>query len=142
MCESSVPLSRHSQEVPSLSPESAAWDFIRGLSPDAILSATPPRVVQTINPELKCQFEACCAIALCKISLDLGDETAWKLSHLIPRMLLQPPPRGGKSGLKETKLLFDKFLDSKWKDLVNLNDTRSPKKPGCKDDQKNKQLSG
>ena len=31
--------------------------------------------------------------------------------------------------------MFDKFLDWRWKELVNLNETRSPKKPGCKDDQ-------
>ena len=32
-------------EVCHLDPESAAWEFIRKLSPDTILSATPPRVV-------------------------------------------------------------------------------------------------
>ena len=47
------------------------------------------------------------------------NETAWKLFYLIPRMVLQANSRGGRSGLKEAKSVFDKFLEWKWEELLH-----------------------
>ena len=88
--------------------------------PSAVLEATPPRVVQTINSSVKARFQDCCAIALKKIQDNPDDVSAWKLLFLIPRMLLRPMVRGGKNGLRDVKLAYEKFLSWQWEDLVKL----------------------
>ena len=115
-------------------PESAAWEFIRKLSLDAILSVMPPRVVQSVKPALKSHFQACCLVALRKIC-EKQDETAWNLFYLIPRMVLELTSRGGKSGLKEVKTVFDKFLEWRWEELVHLSKARIPRKQSLSDNQ-------
>ena len=68
------------REVSYLDPESAAWKFIRKLSLDTILSATPPRAVQSIKLALRSRCSiACCFVALRNICENQYNETAWKL---------------------------------------------------------------
>ena len=59
--------------------ETTAWKFIRDLPVDAIITATSPRVVQTINPAVRSCFQSCCLLALQKIQDDPSDVSAWKL---------------------------------------------------------------
>ena len=64
--------------------ESSALQFIRDISIDAILSAIPPRTVQTVKPAVRSLFQECCAVAFRKLELDPMDETAWKLLFYYP----------------------------------------------------------
>ena len=114
--------------------ETAAWNFIRDLPSDAILKAIPPRVVQTIKPAARALFHDCCAVALRKIHDNPGDELAWKLLFLIPRMILTPMVRGGRHGFRDVKVRYQKFLSWNWSDLLQLNGSTSKKTPRCSDE--------
>ena len=51
----------------NLDPETTAWKYIRDVQVEDILKAAPPRVVQTIHPNVKAYFHDCCVVALGKI---------------------------------------------------------------------------
>ena len=107
--------------------ELSAWQFIRDLSISDILQTHPPRMVQTIKPASKTLFQECCLVALRKIRQDPADEAAWKLFFLLPRMLLRPMSRGGRTNSKEVKSLFNNFLEFRWKSLVHLKENNCRK---------------
>lgn len=103
--------------------ESAAWQFIRDISVDAILAAIPPRTVQSVSPAVRSLFQECCVVVFRKLEQNPMDETAWKLFFLLPRMLLSPASlsRGGKSNTHYLKAIFRKFLAFQWDQLVQFN---------------------
>ena len=63
---------------------------------------------------MKSRFLDCCGPVLARISEYLGDEDAWKLLFLLPRMLLSPPARGGKTKNKCIIEAYDDFKNFRW----------------------------
>ena len=123
---SSAPLPRNDYQTPA-SDETSGWQFIMGLSIDDILKMTPPQTVKCIKPKLKSQFQDCCLIPLQRIRENPMDDEAWKLLFLLPRMILCPLSRGGKSKIKDIHCIYDKFLNFQWAELVHTpaqTDTR------------------
>ena len=81
--------------------------------------------VKHITPHCQDVFRECCVTAMSRILDDKADEAAWKLFFLIPRFLLQPIRRGGKSGNKELERRFKLFREEKWSELYRSTEPRS-----------------
>ena len=71
---------------------------------------------------LRTLLEKCCSVSLSKISEDPGYDGDWKLLMLLPRMIMRPHPRGGRSGIKEIKAIYHRFLGFHWQELIELRD--------------------
>ena len=92
--------------ITSLDVQCRAWETIDSLSVDEILHSLPPRTVQQVPYCLRTLFQECCSVPLSKISEDPGYDGGWKLLILLPRMIMRPHPRGGRSGIKEIKAIY------------------------------------
>ena len=77
--------------------------MINSLSVDEILHYLPLRTVQHVPDCLRTWFQECCSVPLSRISKDPGCDGGWKLLMLLPRMIMKPHPRVGRSGIKEIK---------------------------------------
>ena len=98
-----------------------AWETIDSLSVDEILRSLPPRTVQHMPYCLRTLFQECCSVPLSKISEDPGYDGGWKLLMLLPRMIMRPHPREGRSGIKEIKAIYHRFLGFHSKELIELH---------------------
>ncbi len=120
---SQVPPSVHvSCTVPS-----QAWQFIRDLSVETILRASPPRTINTIKSGSKALFQECCLYVMRQIRDNPLDESPWKLFFLLPRMLLSPLSRGGRASSKQVKSLYHQFLNFEWGSLAKFNESQPSK---------------
>ena len=64
-------------------------------------------------------------MAISRILDNKADEAAWKLFFLIPRFLLRPIHRGGKSGNKELERRFKLFKNEKRSELYESTEPKS-----------------
>ena len=108
--------------ITSLNVQRRAWETIDSLSGDEMLRSLPPRTVQHVLYCLRILFQECCSVLLSKISEDPGYDAGWKLLILLPRMIMRPHPRGGRSGIKEIKAIYHRFLGFHWQELIELRD--------------------
>ena len=92
------------------------WDFLANLDTESIGKF----IVQSfarVRGHLQDLSRECCSLSLTRLAENSGDVSAWNLFLLTPRLLLQPVPRGGKSGAKEYETRFKKFRELKFKEL-------------------------
>ena len=101
--------------------EARAWDLISSLTINQILESLPPRSVRHIPSSLKAIFQECVKVAFREIETNPTNDSGCKLLFLIPRMILRPQKRGGKSGIKKIKAVYRRFLDFHWEELIQLS---------------------
>ena len=111
-----------------------AWAWLDTITADEILKCIPARTIQYVQPVLRSSFFDCCMIALHKIEENPEYDGGWKLLMLLPRMLLNPHPRG-KYGIREVKAIHQRFLHFHWKELLHLQKTKPHVKSGIKKNQ-------
>ena len=109
-----------SQPCRPMDRESIGWSFIQSISTEELLKSLPPRTVQSIPSKLKSLFQDCCSIPLSQLALDSSDVKAWKLLLLIPKMILTPLGRSGKSHTSGIKARYKLFLEYRWEELLQI----------------------
>ena len=91
-------------------------DFLPNLDTESI----GKYIIQSVDHvpcHLQDLFRECCSLSLTRLAENSGDTSAWNLFLLTPRLLLQPVPRGGKSGAKEYETRSKKFSKLKFREL-------------------------
>ena len=81
---------------------------------------------------MKSCFLDSCEPVLARISEYPGDEDAWKLLFLLPRMLLSPPARGGKTKNKCIIGAYDDFKNFRWDQLIDRKTSQMMSSEGRK----------
>ena len=81
---------------------------------------------------MKSRFLDCCGPVLARINEYPGDEDAWKLLFLLPRMMLPPPSRGGKTRNKCIIGAYNDFKNFRWDQLIDLKTSQMMSSEGRK----------